>query len=141
MLTPWAEFDRAFESLRNRLEESDVNPFWAESRGWSPPIGWKDTGSALEIVVEVPGFAAEDLKVDVNREVLTVSGERKLPPLAGFRALRRERGAVSFSRSISLPVPVDADAVSATLKNGVLALTLPKQAEVRPRSIPVHAQA
>jgi len=140
MLTPWAEFDRAFESLRSRLEESDVNPFWAEGRAWSPPIGWKDTGPSLEIVVEVPGFTAEDLKVDVNREVLTVAGERKLSPPAGYRPLRRERGSVSFSRSISLPVPVDSEQVSASLKNGVLTLSLPKQAEVRPRSIPVHSQ-
>lgn len=142
MFTPWSEFDRVFpslDSLRRRLDDAFpegllLTPGTTEN----PRASWQDAGDHLEIVLEVPGFAESDLKVDVNRESVTVSGERAAPVPEGFRALRRERGAYTFSRSYTLPVPIDAENVAATLKNGVLILTLPKQAEVRPRSIPVH---
>lgn len=99
----------------------------------------RDNSEAFVFAIELPGFAPEDVKVDVTREKLTVVGERKAATVEGYHAHRRERLAYNFSRAYTLPVPVDAEHATAAVKNGVLTVTLPKVAEVRPRSIPVSA--
>lgn len=99
----------------------------------------RDTANSFVLAMELPGFGAEDVKVDVTREKLTITGERKSAAPEGYAAHRRERIPFNFSRSYTLPVPVDADQASAAVKNGVLTVTLPKVAEVRPRTIAVTA--
>jgi HSP20 family protein len=137
MFSPWADFDRAFfglDTVRRRRDDGFLALPPAQD---GPRAAWSDEGAHLAITLEVPGFAEKDLKVDVNREVVTITGERTAPLAEGYRALRRERGTLAFKRSYSLPVPVATDAVAAILKDGVLSLTLPKLAEVHARSIPV----
>lgn len=144
MFTPWADFDRAFPSFaafdafRRREDGVPDGLFWIPNEA-APRVSWEDAGDHLSIVLEVPGFAEADLKVEVVRDAVTISGERRSVAPEGYRTLRRERGTLSFTRSYGLPVPVAADQVTATLKNGVLTLTLPKHTEVRPRSIPVQS--
>lgn len=99
----------------------------------------RDTAASFILAMELPGFGAEDVKVDVTREKLSITGDRKPASLEGYAAHRRERLPFNFSRSYTLPVPVDADNASATVKNGVLTVTLPKIAQVRPRTIAVTA--
>jgi HSP20 family protein len=70
---------------------------------------------------------------------VTLKGERKVDVPEGLSVHRRERHAVRFAKSFELPTRVDADKVTATLKHGVLTLTLPKVAEAQPRQINVKA--
>ncbi len=88
------------------------------------------------VLVELPGVAKEDVKISLEEDLLTIKGERKASGLPdGARWIRSERSSGEFFRTIQLPHPVKADAVSAEMVNGVLRITLPKAEEARPREI------
>mgnify|MGYP001817497118 CR=1 FL=1 len=88
----------------------------------------------------VPGMIREDLKVEVHGDALTVSGERKVTPPEGYRVHRSERASRRFTRSFGLPCRVDAEKVTAGLKEGLLTITMEKHAEARPKQITVSAE-
>ncbi|HWQ58294.1 MAG TPA: Hsp20/alpha crystallin family protein [Clostridia bacterium] len=89
----------------------------------------KDTGKAYELEAELPGFAREDIKIDVEGDYLTVSAERKQEKDekdAKGNYIRRERYYGSFSRSFDIS-GVDAENIAASYKDGVLKLVMPKR--------------
>lgn len=147
MLTPWMDVERTFNDLdawRRRMDQL----FYDRPAGSllssaafdaSPRTSFRDKGEALSLTFELPGFTQADVKVEVTRELLTVSGERKMEVPKAYVPQRQERSGLRFSRSFALPVPVDAEAATATVKEGVLTITLPKLPEVRPRKIEVRA--
>lgn len=98
-----------------------------------------DAGSAYVIWAEVPGLSEKDIQLTLKNDVLTVAGERKPDVPEGYQAHRRERATMRFSRSLRLGVKIEADKITATVKNGVLTVTLPKSPEATPRQIPVRA--
>lgn len=106
--------------------------------GKAPRVNFHDTGSALVLLADVPGVKESDLKVSLDQDVLTLSGERKSDTPEGFTAYRQERTPQRFSRSFALPVKVDPEKVSAVLSQGVLTVTLEKAPEVKPRQISVR---
>ncbi|CAN90734.1 Hsp20/alpha crystallin family protein [Sorangium sp. So ce327] len=154
MLHRTTDFDRAFammDELRRRLdwvfEEADApraslrGDFDQTSRYvGGPRVYLFDTGSALVVKADVPGLTEKDVQISLNQDVLTVSGERKSDAPEGYLVHRKERGAVRFSRSFTLPSKVDPEKTTAVLKNGVLTLTLNKAAEAQPRQIAVTAR-
>ena len=88
---------------------------------------------------EVPGLSADEVKVDVEKNVLTLSGERKVEKEeteGTFRRVERQYG--SFTRSFTLPETVNTESISADLKDGVLELKLPKKEAPTPKSISVN---
>jgi HSP20 family protein len=105
-----------------------------------PPVNLHDTGSGLVVTAEVPGIKPEDLKVTLNREVLTIAGEIRADVPEGYSVHRRERQPVRFARSFSLPAPVDPDRVEASVVQGVLTVKVEKADEIKPRSIAVKAR-
>ena len=127
--------DRLFEGFEARGDA-------AETYGTSGPrAGLRDTGGELVLEAEVPGLGDKDLQLTVTQDTLSVAGERKADAPEGYSVHRRERGQQRFARSWALPVKVDAERASATVKNGLLTVTLPKAAEARPRQITVKATA
>lgn len=105
--------------------------------GWAPAIDVFETPAKdLVIHADLPGLKREDIKVTFENDVLTIEGERAVPPVEQFH--RRERGFGSFRRSFTLPQTVDASRVSAAYENGVLSVTLPRREESRPRQIQVN---
>lgn len=122
------QMDRAFEELGPTANLADV-----------PAANLYDTGSGFVLQADVPGLAPADLQVTLNRDVLTLMGETKPATPEGYSVHRRERMATRFSRSFTLPVPVNPDRVEATLKDGVLTVRVEKADEVRPRAISVKA--
>ncbi len=100
---------------------------------------WED-GESLYAEAEVPGLSMSDIELNLTGNELTIKGERK--PLEGedLAFHRRERGTGVFSRTVNLPVEVNADKVEATLKNGVLMVVLPKAEAARPRRITVQGE-
>lgn len=104
-----------------------------------PRVSVYDTGSALVLYAEVPGLKESDIKIEVAQDVLSLSGERKADAPEGYAVHRRERPPVKFARSLALPCKVDVEKATATVADGILALTLPKSPEAQPRQITVKA--
>ncbi len=98
---------------------------------------WHDEG-AFFVEAELPGFSMNDVEISLKGRELTLNATRKTEAsIENSEFLRRERATGTFSRTVRLPVAVDAEKVSARLNSGVLTITLPKAAEVLPRKIAV----
>jgi len=152
MLTRWTEFDRSFSLLdefqrrMNRLFDELVgySPEQYYRQPWLagawPPVNMYDSGKELMIRAEVPGLSDKDIHISGNQDTLTISGERKVELPEGYSVHRQERADVKFSRSFDLPCSVDLEKASASVKNGLLTVTLPKTPEAQPRQIAVKAR-
>jgi len=119
------------------LEGANV-PHAPSASGWVRVNVW-DAGTNLVLVAEVPGLTEKDVTISFDRNVLTLSGERAPVVPEGYTVHRRERPPMQFSRSIRFGVPLDADGITAVVKNGLLTVTLPKRAQAAPRAIPVQS--
>lgn len=129
----------------NRVFNNVMAPFSSEGgelRGtWSPSVDIAETENELVVSADLPGVNKEDIKVNVQNNVLTFSGERKQGTKSEENNYHRlERSYGFFSRSFALPATVKADAIKAVYKDGVLRLTLPKVEEARPRQIAVDVK-
>jgi HSP20 family protein len=111
-------------------------PAWDIAQG-GPKTNLYDTGESLEMKVEVPGVAKDDLSVKVQGNYLEISGSQKSDGPEGYTALRVERTAKTFTRSLTLPADVDTGKVEAKMANGLLTLTLPKVEAVKPKQITI----
>lgn len=108
-------------------------------RGSAPRLDVGETNKEIVVLAELPGTVKEDMKIVVEKGILTISGERKEKAAAeGSRWLRNEIGTGAFTRSIELPAPVNADQITATLVNGLLRIVLPKAEQARPREITIQ---
>ncbi len=93
-----------------------------------------DTGDAYKLDAELPGFKKEDIKIDVENDVLTISVERKLDEEEKKQNfVKRERFYGSFSRSFDVS-GIEVDGIQAAYNDGVLTLTMPKKVETAPAS-------
>lgn len=92
------------------------------------PMDLRETPEAFIVKMDLPGLEKSDINIEVKDRVLSVSGEQKKSneKKKGERILLQERSVSSFAREVVLPKGVDADAVSAEYKAGVLTITLPK---------------
>jgi HSP20 family protein len=129
---PFAQISREMDRI---LAASPARPAPAN---WPGLNLWRDA-EAIVAEAEVPGFRAQDVEVTVTDDTLTVRGTRSAGVPENAVAIRVERSVSRFERSVRLPAPVDADAVSATLTDGVLRVTMPLAAAARPRRIEVRA--
>jgi HSP20 family protein len=137
----FTDFSRAptpSTNLRRELERLFGDWERAASSGAST-LKFDDDGTNFVLRADVPGLTENDLQISVAGNTVTLRGERKVEVPEGHSVHRRERSAVRFAKSFELPARVDADKVTATLKHGVLTLTLPRAAEVQPRQISVKA--
>ena len=141
----WPSLDR-WASLRNDLDTLLELPFWAGSgrqsqlfSGWTPALDLYQNNDNVIAVVELPGMHKEDIEISLHEGTLTINGERKSESSNGEKAERTERYIGKFRRSITLPARVDANKVSATYRDGILTVTLPKAEEAKPKQIQVNA--
>ncbi len=102
------------------------------------PIDVRADEEAYEITAEVPGLTAEDVKIEILENIVTLRAELETEE-DGEHVLLRERGPVSFERRLRLPDPLDVDGAEAKIENGLLRLRLPKAEEARPKKIEVKA--
>ncbi len=107
----------------------------------SPDMDVIEDDDNIVVKAELPGFKSEDVDVRVEGDLLTIRGEyhEESEKKEGQYHLK-ERRQNSFSRSIPLPVGVDADKAKAEFEHGVLTLTLPKNEDAKPRRISVTAK-
>jgi HSP20 family protein len=137
----FADFGRTYAPQRQLRRELD-RLFGELERGPQPassPVSFEDAGESFVFRADVPGLSEAELHINVSGNTLTLRGERKIDVPEGYSAHRRERSAYRFDKSYELPARVDAEKATATLKHGVLTLTLPKAAEAQPRQIAVKA--
>ena len=142
-LTPWPSLDR-WVDLRDNLNSLFEAPFWSGFgrsgqlfSAWSPALDLYQNNDNVVAVVELPGMRRENIEISLHDGTLTISGERKRDSVNGDKAERTERYIGTFRRSITLPTRVDGNKVSATYRDGILTVTLPKAEEARPKQIPV----
>lgn len=109
--------------------------------GVFPPINLSEDDANLYLTAEIPGASKEALDVSVKGDTLSLKGEIRREEAEGEEREyhRREREYGSFRRVLELPVKVDAGAVKAAFKNGVLTVTMPKAAEARAHQISIMA--
>lgn len=136
------EIERAFEGFGGRPGRFAGSAFLpARGARQYPLVNLYEEEDAVHVEALAPGINAEELSVSVLRNVLTISGEKK-DPIADVQPEafhRRERAVGKFVRQVELPNEVDAGKVSATYKNGLLRITLPKSEAAKPRQITVHS--
>ena len=141
-LLNWPALDR-WSNLRDELNSLFNLPFLANFNrqdlfsGWSPALDLYQNNDNVVAVLELPGLSKEDIEISLHDGTLTIAGERKSSSSNGEKAERTERCVGSFRRSITLPAQVDANKVSATYRDGILTVTLPKVEEAKPSRIQV----
>jgi HSP20 family protein len=107
-------------------------------RRWVPAMDLVETESDFVLKADLPGMSESDVNIEVEDNVLTISGERKAEHeerKTGYYRLERSFG--SFRRSLTLPEGVDPEAVKATFADGVLEVTVPKPAQQAPRKVQI----
>jgi HSP20 family protein len=110
------------------------------TRRWTPAMDLLETDEQFVLRADLPGMSEEDVSIELEDNVLTVSGERKSEHEdrdQGFYRVERAFGA--FSRSLTLPRGVDPESVSAGFERGVLEVRIPKPEQRKPRKISIGA--
>ena len=107
---------------------------------WVPSVDISETGDGFVVTADVPGMNADDIKISVANNVLTLKGEKKnIREDNGENFHRVERTFGSFERTFSLPTGVESGNVKAKYKAGVLEVRIPKSVEAKPQEIKVEA--
>jgi len=96
--------------------------------GWTPAVDLYETADRFVLSIELPGLTRDQIKIELQQDILTVRGERAVQHEEGAQFHRVERGHGPFARSFSLPNPADADRVQAEFRDGVLTVVIPKLA-------------
>jgi HSP20 family protein len=108
-------------------------------RRWIPAMDLVETEDHFVLKADLPGLTEQDVSIDVEGDVLTVSGERTAEnEEKGDGYLRVERSYGAFRRSLTLPEGVEADAVTATFDRGVLEIRIPKPEQRKPRRVAIQ---
>jgi len=109
----------------------------AGNEQWVPSMDVSETGNEYKIRLEVPGIQKEDIKVELENDLLTISGEKKNETTEkDEKSFRTERTYGKFARRLRL-ADIDNDKISASYKNGVLSVTVSKAEAVKPRQIDI----
>lgn len=134
----FAPLQREFDRVLAEFGSFDM----ADMFGPSPRMDLRETDQGVELTVEVPGLSQDDLRIEVDGDILTVSGEKKTAAETeekGFRITERRHG--RFSRSVRLPAAVEPDKVRASLAQGVLTVTAAVDGADRDRKVQIPIKA
>ena len=140
---PWRELEEMSSRLARFFDENDSALATNRTTGtWMPAVNVEETSDALRLTAELPGMTHEDISIDLENNVLTISGEKSESRTEGDEERRYhlwERTYGSFQRSFTLPRSVKADEIRATFDNGILEVHLPKLPEAKGRKIAVES--
>ena len=138
---PWSLMPRLQGEINRLFGNVNQNDSSSATASWVPAIDIHEYADRFELFVDVPGVDAAKVDLTLEGGILTLSGERP-EPLANKKGeeaqyQRIERGHGHFYRRFVLPETVDSERVNATSKDGVLTVTIPKQAKAMPRRIQI----
>ena len=129
-----------FSNEINRLFNTLFDASDAPAQRWVPAMDLVEGEDHFLLKADLPGLAEEDVNIEIQDNTLTISGERHAESEHRERGwFRVERQFGRFSRSLTLPEGVDADAVTAEFDRGVLAVRIPKPEERKPRRVQIKA--
>ena len=137
---PWTLMNRLHREIDQIFADSATPPA-AEGEtlaAWTPAVDVHEEADRFVVRADLPGVDSTEIKVTADAGVLTIRGNRKGEQRTekhGYERLERVTG--SFLRRFTLPESVQSDAIKARHANGVLELTLPKQAKPQPKSIAI----
>ena len=138
---PWMglgmqEMDRLLARLAE-MKWDDLPPLG----DWAPSMDISETKDSLIAKVEVPGMEQKDIQISLQESLLTIKGEKKQEKEEKEERYHRvERAYGAFTRTVRLPVTVDMTKVTATCKNGLLTVTLPKTTASKGTTIPIRGE-
>jgi HSP20 family protein len=130
------EMNRLFNTFFDAPSPAQTNG--GTSRRWIPPMDLVETEGEFVLKADLPGLTEDDVNIELEDNVLTISGERKVDQehrQDGY--YRFERGYGSFRRSLTLPEGVDPESVKASFTHGVLEVRVPKPEERKPRKVAI----
>ena len=134
---------RDLEAMSNRMSQFfDTVPFSTDSvdRGWAPHVDVIETDEELTLTAELPGLSENDVMINLENSVLSISGEKtaiRNEDETEQRSHVWERRYGSFNRSFTLPRTVSTEDISALFENGVLTIHMPKVPEAKGRTIEI----
>lgn len=137
--TAWRDLDEPFGRLARMFDDSFF-PDSGDTSGWAPPVSISETSDEMLLTAELPGLSEDDVTVELENNILTISGEKTdernvEDEERQFHVWERRHG--SFRRSFTIPRTVDSEEVTATYDNGLLTVRLPKAPEAKGRKITV----
>jgi HSP20 family protein len=144
-LVRWEPF-RELAALQNEMgrwmgQFTGVGPGNGQSSTWMPPVDVWETEDQLVLSFDLPGIPEDKIAVELEDNVLTVSGEReRTTERSSERFYRFERRYGTFSRSVTLPQGVREDAIEAAYTDGVLEIRVPKPEEQKPKRIEIGSK-
>ncbi len=140
-LAPWGgNLRREMERFFDRFAEPAWEPFETMAGDWLPRLDVSEEKDAIVVKAEMPGVDPKDLEITLTGDLLTLKGEKTKEvedKEARYHHVERTYGA--FLRSVRLPAAVEAGKVTASFKNGVLMVTMPKTPAAKGTMIPVKA--
>jgi HSP20 family protein len=131
-----SEMNRLFNTFFDTPTSGNANGL----RRWVPPMDLVETDEQFVLRADLPGLSEDDVSIELEDNVLTVSGERKAEHEArkeGYYRVERAYGA--FHRQLTLPEGVDPEAVEAAFDKGVLEVRIPKPEQRKPRKVAIKA--
>jgi HSP20 family protein len=132
-------FDALFRY--QRALDQQLESGWLEDvttgTGAFPPINVFQQGSDFVAIIEMPGVSKDDLSLEVRGDTIRISGKKRVDYGGNASMHRRERVAGSFDRTISLPVQLDPNRITAEYRDGILALSLPRAESDKPKAIKI----
>ena len=145
---PFAHWDPVRELLSlqermNRLIDSTLSRSRSDTElsstgAWSPAVDLFEADEHLILKAELPEVDQEDIELSIDDDRVTLRGERRLKEAVSEKQfLRMERSYGRFHRTLDLPTVVDADAVKAEFKKGILTVIMPKRESEKSRQIPI----
>jgi HSP20 family protein len=123
-------------ALQSR-EASDWLRNQTASQGPFPPINVFQQGDDILAILELPGIDKNALEIQVKDNTIRIYGKKAVAFPEGVSVHRRERSTGEFDRTLSIPVQIDADAIKAEYRDGILAIHLPRSERDKPRTIKV----
>lgn len=129
-----SEMNRLF----NSLFDAPVRASSGDTARWIPAMDLVETKDRYVLHADLPGLSEQDINIELESGVLTISGERRsahTQEKSGYRRIERAYG--SFSRSLTLPDGVNPDAVEASFEKGVLEVRIPKPEQIKPRKVSI----
>jgi HSP20 family protein len=138
---PWGVMPRLQDEINRLFGNTRENDSSSATATWIPPVDIHEYANRFELYVDLPGIEPADVELTLDDGVLTLSGARREQAMTKNDedppARRVERGYGNFHRRFVLPDTVDGEKVNASGKNGVLTVTIPKQAKAMPRRIQI----
>ncbi len=121
------------EAYTSRGEEKDL-----VASTWNPSVDIFETENELVLKAELPGVDEDDIEIKIEDSTITLKGDRKFEKETKEENYHRiERSYGSFYRSFTLPRNIDQDKIKAESENGILKVTMPKKAELKPKKVKI----